>query len=89
MSAQKAKLLSFFDRKACTFLEPKRLKPLSVNALRVNQQALFIVSGQRSAVSGQRSKASICAKRTLGEQRSAVSRHLKINLFRENLIIQD
>ncbi|NEO80013.1 hypothetical protein [Moorena sp. SIO4G3] len=42
MSAQKAKLLSFFDRKAGTFRDQKRLKPLSVNALIVNQQALDI-----------------------------------------------
>ncbi|OLT60921.1 hypothetical protein BJP37_19800 [Moorena bouillonii PNG] len=41
LSAQKAKLLSFFDRKAGTFFDPTRLKPLSVNALRVNQQALI------------------------------------------------
>ncbi|WP_293116731.1 hypothetical protein [Moorena sp. SIO3E8] len=40
LSAQKPKLLSFFDRFAGTFFDPKRRKPLYVNALRVNQQAL-------------------------------------------------
>ncbi|NEN95440.1 MAG: hypothetical protein F6K50_07850 [Moorea sp. SIO3I7] len=38
--AQNPNFLSFLDRKAFTFFDPKRRKPLSVNALRVNQQAL-------------------------------------------------
>ncbi|AOX01431.1 hypothetical protein BJP34_20060 [Moorena producens PAL-8-15-08-1] len=40
LSAQNPNFLSFLDRFACTCFDPKRLKPLSVNAFRVNHQAL-------------------------------------------------
>ncbi|AOX01826.1 hypothetical protein BJP34_22445 [Moorena producens PAL-8-15-08-1] len=40
LSAQNANFLSFFDRKAGTFIDQKIRKTLSVNALIVNQQAL-------------------------------------------------
>ncbi|GFZ96157.1 hypothetical protein [Okeania sp. KiyG1] len=33
---------NFLEQKASTFFDPKRLKHLSVNALRFNQQTLFI-----------------------------------------------
>ncbi|RQH05100.1 hypothetical protein D5R40_31680 [Okeania hirsuta] len=40
LSAQNANFLSLSNRQACTFFAPKSLNPLSVNTLRVNQQAL-------------------------------------------------
>ncbi|NEP89094.1 MAG: hypothetical protein F6K18_20935 [Okeania sp. SIO2C2] len=40
LSAQNPHILNLSDRKAGTFFTPKKLKPLSVNALRVNQPAL-------------------------------------------------
>ncbi len=48
LSAQNPNFLSFLDRKAGTFFDQKMLKPLSVNALRVNQQALFKLTNQGS-----------------------------------------
>ncbi|MGD1806400.1 hypothetical protein ACP6PL_13310 [Dapis sp. BLCC M126] len=40
--AQTSNFLTFSDRKVCTFLDPKRPKPLFVKTLRVNQPALII-----------------------------------------------
>ena len=41
LSVQNLSILGLTELKPCTFFTPKRLKPLSVNTFRVNQQALF------------------------------------------------
>ena len=41
LSVQNLSILGLTELKPCTFFTPKRLKPLSVNTFRVNQQALI------------------------------------------------
>ncbi len=52
LSAQNANFFSLKDRKAGTFFDRKRHLPLSVNALRVNQQALVKNRQQRWKIKG-------------------------------------